>query len=309
MSNDLEATSSEVPADSEDDWDFPMGGEDPDHPCPSCGGIPLGPGDGSYRSCQVCGYTWMVRWSPGVDGSTWHFWKAGERLRQTEANALLANFEAGTNPGQRAFREYLNRLLADLSPVPSGPLALVMDVVKPPGTDIMRGFDLENYLTPVAFLLRAGQVVYASATKRIGEGLSTISLAKAVPAGSEPGDAWHSVSAVTSGSPSNREWKERLRQTLLDQGVEELLDAEEVDLQVVWRGRQVGRNWVNLWKTTGDALGPILGAPNVEQPNNVNDDRIVNLAFHWNPIDTPSWDLGLGVWWRPHTARLAGKEG
>ncbi len=53
----------------DDDWAMELaamgGGPDPRNPCPKCGAIPDGPGDGSGRSCAACGWTWMVGMAGG----------------------------------------------------------------------------------------------------------------------------------------------------------------------------------------------------------------------------------------------------
>ncbi|GLY89798.1 hypothetical protein Airi02_077270 [Actinoallomurus iriomotensis] len=40
------------------------------------------------------------------------------------------------------------------------------------------------------------------------------------------------------------------------------------------------RNWLNLWKPTIDALGPILGRTAPEKPWHPRDGRIVDLSLH-----------------------------
>jgi hypothetical protein len=40
------------------------------------------------------------------------------------------------------------------------------------------------------------------------------------------------------------------------------------------------RNWINLWKPAGDALGPLLGEPDPRNAYNPADGRITNLALH-----------------------------
>ena len=48
--------------DTPDEWDdfMPVGGPDPNHPCPKCGATPMAPGDGSGRHCARCGWLWMI---------------------------------------------------------------------------------------------------------------------------------------------------------------------------------------------------------------------------------------------------------
>jgi hypothetical protein len=60
-----------------------------------------------------------------------------------------------------------------------------------------------------------------------------------------------------------------------------------------------GRNWINLWKPSGDALGPILGVADPRRRFSPNDDRIVELDLHLTTVTGGSDDIDLGVWWRP----------
>jgi hypothetical protein len=46
----------------------------------------------------------------------------------------------------------------------------------------------------------------------------------------------------------------------------------------------LGRNWLNLWKPTIDALGQILGNDPTGAPWNPLDGRIVELGLH-NTVD------------------------
>jgi hypothetical protein len=41
-----------------------------------------------------------------------------------------------------------------------------------------------------------------------------------------------------------------------------------------------GRNWLNLWKPTIDALGPLLGSAQPGKLWNPRDGRIVELGLH-----------------------------
>jgi hypothetical protein len=72
-----------------------------------------------------------------------------------------------------------------------------------------------------------------------------------------------------------------------------------LEMHIAWRCGTRRRNWISLWKPTGDALGPILGEPLSTQPFNPSDDRIVALHLHLEHDDTMGYDIDIGVWWRP----------
>jgi len=61
------------------------------------------------------------------------------------------------------------------------------------------------------------------------------------------------------------------------------------------------RNWVNLWKPTGDAMGPVLGE-NPSRRFNPDDDRIVSLGLHLNLDREAGYAVDVGMWWRSQTA-------
>ena len=60
---------------------------------------------------------------------------------------------------------------------------------------------------------------------------------------------------------------------------------------------------VELWKPTGDAMGPVLGEPEAKRPYNLADDRITVLYLHLNPDTSMGNDVDVGMWWRPAAAR------
>jgi len=80
---------------------------------------------------------------------------------------------------------------------------------------------------------------------------------------------WHV--ATPTGSTAKTEWKVSLRETLLNANVPEQMPGA-LFLEIVFRCAPRRRNWVNLWKPAGDALGPMLGEPNPRNPFNPADD-------------------------------------
>jgi len=68
------------------------------------------------------------------------------------------------------------------------------------------------------------------------------------------------------------------------------------------------RNWVWLWKPTGDAMGPVLGEPDACHPFNPNDDRIVALALHLNADPATGHEVDVAMWWRPSISAIRWPE-
>ncbi len=52
------------------DDDLPVGGEDPDHPCPRCGAVPMAPGDGSGEDEAIAAVLHDAVEDQGRDGGT-----------------------------------------------------------------------------------------------------------------------------------------------------------------------------------------------------------------------------------------------
>jgi hypothetical protein len=90
-------------------------------------------------------------------------------------------------------------------------------------------------------------------------------------------------------------WKEKLRTALA--ATAQQLPPGEVEALMAWRCSP-NRNWVNLWKPTGDAMGPILGEPDPRRPFRPNDDRITALGLHLNSDSSFGHAVAVGLWWR-----------
>jgi hypothetical protein len=72
----------------------------------------------------------------------------------------------------------------------------------------------------------------------------------------------------------------------------------EVELHVAWKCALGRRSWFRLWKPTGDALGPILGAYQRKNRFDPKDDRITKLVFQFLPDESMGKRLQIGMWWR-----------
>ena len=107
----------------------------------------------------------------------WRFWRHGKKIYDVEERPILASWMRSTHPDQIRLTAYLDRLIAGLSPLPTGaqPLFLHMEIAVSDQRRLLTHHDLENYLTPLfgSRWLDSGKFVLVSATKRVG-GLSHI---------------------------------------------------------------------------------------------------------------------------------------
>ena len=227
----------------------------------------------------------------------WQLWARGAVERAIDpVEPLLASWEKSTDPAQNRLRAYLDEVTAALSPLPeSDPLFLHLDVDVGDPSRLLRHYDLENYLTPLfgSRALPASQFVLVTAHKQVGGG-SSFACGRAVP-GSAPEGWAHRTTEAGSGT-SHRRWKEGRESSLARSGAEEL-PAGPVAVRIAWQCAG-SRNWVNLWKPTGDAMGPIRGVPDPSKPFHLNDDRIVDLEMHRQVDDALGHDVVVGIWWQ-----------
>ncbi len=228
----------------------------------------------------------------------WPLWKAGEIThRLSGLEPRLESWNAQTDPAQIQLQAYLAQVARDLGPLPEPATGLFLhldvDVQRP--IALLRHYDLENYLTPLVRHLGPQRFSFVSATKRVGGG-SRLVLGVAEPLRTSPDD-WLHFSCESAGAAGTRQWKTDLRETLAVANPVQLLPGP-VAVQLAWRCT-ARRNWVQLWKPTGDAMGPVLGEPDSAHPFNPADDRIVSLQLHRCVDDTAGNRIGIGMWWRP----------
>lgn len=226
-------------------------------------------------------------------------WQKDKELGTISIQPLLASWESASHPAQIRLQTYLDEVEENLRPRLTGHSRcyLSMEIGLPVEIDILRHYDLENYMTPLAHRLRDGTICLASAVKRIG-GQSRISVGTVMPLNRPLGE-WRHVSAYCTGSYQKKEWKGRLRNSLLSQRVQ-AASAGPLEMHTAWRCDSDRRSWISLWKPTGDALGPIVGEPDPSRPFNPADDRIVSLDLHLTDDDRIGYDVEAGVWWRQH---------
>ncbi len=228
-------------------------------------------------------------------------WKPDKILQTVSGiEPQLASWDKRTHPSQIRLKKYLDEVMKELHPVQfvNLPLFLHLDVDVRKAESLLKHHDLENYLTPLfgSQKLDSKQFSLVSARKYVGGGSRLqIGSATVVTNNSILSD-WRHFNYTTHGSTQNNQWKENLRNAL---ALEERqpLPPFAIEMQIAWK-TSPKRTWVNLWKITGDCLGPILGEPNPLKPFAPNDDRIVKLAFHHTTDANMKYDIHIDIWWR-----------
>lgn len=228
-----------------------------------------------------------------MSNAKWQLWRQGEvSHRLVGIRPLLASWNSKNDPAQIRLQAYLAETAANLGALADERLFihLEIDVEKP--ERLTRSYDLENYLTPLVHHLGASRFALATARKKVGGG-SELTVGTVEPLAREDTLDYYGCAAV--GSTQKKEWKERIRQQLAASGKPEM-PVGPLHVRFAWRCSSK-RNWVSLWKPTGDALGPILGC-DPRNPYNPNDDRIVDIEFHRTADESKGWDVDVGIWWR-----------
>ncbi len=243
-----------------------------------------------------------------IDQHTFHLYQSGKVIKQiVNFKPLVAQWEKNTHPAQICLHNYLALLQRELTPEiehqKSLFLHLEIDVVEE--KNLLNQHDVENYLTPLfsSRCLDARQFVLVSGRKKVGGG-SCLTVGKAVPlTENAPAEGWRYFSCSPGDGADNKAWKERIR-SAMEASSPEVVVNEPVEVRLAWR---IGhcRNWVNLWKPTGDAMGPVLG---YVQPGNLfhpHDDRIIHLCMHKTFDGSLGNDVDVGMWWRTQMSKLA----
>ncbi len=156
-------------------------------------------------------------------------------------------------------------------------------------------YDLENYLTPVVYRLGGQHFKFVSAEKRVGGG-SQLIVGRAEPLDADSLKEWEHLSYQAGSGTQKTTWKANIRQALAT-SCSAPLRSDRVEVHLAWRCSPA-RNWVMLWKPTGDAMGPVLGEPFTNKPFYPNDDWIVRLGLHLNLDHEMGHAVDVGMWWR-----------
>lgn len=213
---------------------------------------------------------------------------------------LVAQWEKNSHPAQVRLHRYLAWLQGELARYIENEntlfLDLEIDVVK--DKNLLNRYDLENFLTPLfsSRCLDAHQFVLVFGRKKVGGG-SSLAVGKAVSmTGDHPYGEWQHFNCSPGAGAGSKAWKERIR-AALEMSAPEVIGNEPIEVQLAW---QVGprRNWVNLWKPTGDAMGPVLGYVKPGNLYHPHDDRIVHLIMHKTVDRSMDNEVEVGIWWR-----------
>jgi hypothetical protein len=184
----------------------------------------------------------------------------------------LASWNKANDPEQVRLGEYLVAT-ADLlsSSMITGPWSLLLDVGLPARRNFLDMADLDNYAYPLAWHLRDEALVSVWCTKWHADATRVVvaPAREVVP----PGEMF---TARTTASSETRAYKEQVRGAVA--GARQL-PAGPVRLQISFVVGP-GRNWLNLWKPTIDALDPLLGRTRTDRDWHPMDGRIVDLGLH-----------------------------
>lgn len=224
-------------------------------------------------------------------------WKPGHVIREIAVTKpLLASWDASHLPSQQRLQSYLAGLAdeADLDSLPPDGLFLELVVGVERSEHLERGHDLENYLTPLAAHFGPNRFVHARAVKCLHTG-SMLRIGAAIIA-DELDSSWQRLAVDAGTGTSQKRWKEGIRDALLASG-ERTLPPGPIAVDLAWRCG-AHRNWVNLWKPTGDAMGPLLGEPQPSNPFNPADDRIVELTLHRELTENLGHYVHVGIGWQ-----------
>jgi hypothetical protein len=238
--------------------------------------------------------------------SKWQLWMPGKPEKRVEKiEPLLASWERKEHPAQVKLQSYLDSLASVLGSVLQGRTGLFLhmdiDVQRP--ERLLHHYDLENYLTPVIHSLGHAHFSFVSATKYVGGG-SQLIVGMAQPSREVmEREGWEQFHYRGWNGKDTRSDKNCLRAALAKE-VAQPLPPGPVEAHLAWRCSSK-RNWVNLWKRTGDVMGPVLGEPANQSGFNPNDDRIVALGLHPNPDEALGFLVDVGMWWRVRTGARA----
>jgi hypothetical protein len=232
----------------------------------------------------------------------WKLWAYGEVWKRVP-NILprLASWDSFNYPSQVKLQAYLDHLMSEIGSLPLSQnrlfLHLVVDVEFE--DKLLHHHDLENYLTPLFGRQRLppSSFCLVSATKRVGGG-SELSMGFVTTHSQDVNaNEWEHFALSAGGGTETKEWKLNLRKAL-ELSRPNQLKAGPAEVVLAWRCTS-NRNWANLWKPTGDTMGPVLGENLSRGYFHPYDDRITSLSLHLNIDESMRHSVDVGMWWRP----------
>lgn len=217
--------------------------------------------------------------------------------RVEDFEPLVAQWERSTHPAQIRLHKYCDSLTAHVAPLLAGRdhLFLHLDIAVREPSRLLHQYDLENYLTPLfgRRWIDPSRFALVSATKSLaGKSRLLIGTTRSLLLDG----SWRHLACSPSSTPSSKEWKETIR-LALETRSSGPLPPGPAEVHIAWRCAST-RNWVGLWKPTGDAMGPVLGYASPTKLYHPNDDRIVKLSLHRNVEDRCGWNVDVSFWWR-----------
>ena len=217
----------------------------------------------------------------------WYARPKGEK-QQLRVAPRLASWNKADHPDQvrlRAFLDDAEGLLA-ASRV-DGPWAVRLDVGLPAEQDLLDMADLDNYAHPLAFRLANPNLVSVWCTKQH----STQSFVRIEPAREVPSPSTGVLVARTTASVETPAYKEQIHAAVSDAAE---LPPGPVRLELAFVVGP-GRNWLNLWKPTIDALDPLLGRTLPDRDWHPRDGRITELGMHLTVDPAVRHDVTVGI--------------
>lgn len=228
-------------------------------------------------------------------------WEQGSIIQTiSDINPQLASWDKRNHPSQIRLRRFLDTIIEQLHPLPvaDSPLFLSMDVDVHNQENLLKYHDLENYLTPLfgSLVFPAARFVFVTSRKYVGGGSKLqIGIARRVT-NNPTSEGWNHFGFTAQASIQSKEWKSNLRDALAATNPV-AATAPAVEVQLAWKC-SARHNWVNLWKPTGDCMGPILGQENPLRSFAPNDDRITSLKLHRALDMTLGNAVEISMWWR-----------
>jgi len=222
----------------------------------------------------------------------------------------LANWNRSGESGQvrltRAL-SYSEQLIDPQLAECTGPVAVRFDVGLPRSVRLLDERDLDNYLLPLTARLaeRSPQpLVSVWGCKRYAnETTLRIETARPRP---DPVDEDGAVVALTLGANvvgERDDFKAGFRREIHDQVAEQLAGSDPLpDGPVVLEASfTVGpeRNWLDLWWSTLDGLGPLLGQSPSAPEFHPRDGRIVDVGLHCTVEESLGTEVVIGLRVRP----------
>lgn len=196
-----------------------------------------------------------------------------------------ACWEKANHPDQVRLQAYLDDTEALLSESRiDGPWALRLDVGVPATQNLLAAADLDNYAYPLAYRLRDRNLVSVWCTKRRSE--QSFVRVEAAREAAPP-----STRVLIARATSASGYKQQVHAAVVSAAQ---LPPGPVRLELSFVVGE-GRNWLNLWKETIDALDPLLGRTYSDRSWHPLDGRIIELGMHVTVDPSAGHGIEVGI--------------